>query len=78
MAICRRAHGGLIRTRAVRFMVDDLAHDNCEVMKDLWWAEGGGALTENWATGDFDGGITPPTPGALARVRVVLSRSVIT
>jgi hypothetical protein len=52
--ICKRAHSGLIRARAERFMVDEVARDNCEVLKDLWWAEGGGALTENWATGDFD------------------------
>jgi predicted nucleotide-binding protein len=52
--ICKRAHSGLIRARAERFMVDEVSRDNCEVRKNFWWAEGNTALTQNWATGDFD------------------------
>jgi hypothetical protein len=52
--ICKRAHSGLIRARADRFMVGDVSRNATEVPKDLWWAEGDSALTQNWITGDFD------------------------
>jgi Predicted nucleotide-binding protein containing TIR-like domain len=35
-------------------MVDDKIRNNCEIPKDFWWAEGAGALTRNWTTGDFE------------------------
>jgi predicted nucleotide-binding protein len=54
MAICERAHSGLIRARATRFMVDDKVSDNCDVQKKFWHAEGHAALTQDWTTGDFE------------------------
>jgi hypothetical protein len=52
--ICTRAHSGLIRARAERFMIDSKVADDHEVPKDFWWAEGAAALQQNWTTGDFD------------------------
>jgi nucleoside phosphorylase len=54
MTICKRAHNGLIRARAERYMVVQQASDNYEVPKEFWWAEGGTALEQNWTTGDFE------------------------
>jgi hypothetical protein len=63
MAICKRAHGGLIRARAERFMVDGVEHilkdesgavRSIDIRKEFWWAEGNTALTQNWPVGDFD------------------------
>jgi hypothetical protein len=54
ITICQRAHNGLIRARAERFMMDENARDNCEIPKEFWWAEGNTALNQNWPTGDFD------------------------
>lgn len=54
MTICRRAHAGLIRARAERFMVGDRSTDERDVPGGFWWAEGGEALTQNWKTGDFE------------------------
>jgi hypothetical protein len=51
--ICRRAHAGLIRARAERFMIDDRSVRECEVPEKFWWAEGGAALEQDWTTGDF-------------------------
>jgi nucleoside phosphorylase len=52
--ICKRAHSGLIRARAERYMIDKEGHSNCEVPREFWWAEGEAALTQNWTTGDFE------------------------
>ena len=52
--ICKRAHAGLIKTRAVRFIRDGRPADNVEIPPEFWWAEDGDALTQNWAAGDFD------------------------
>jgi hypothetical protein len=54
MAICQRAHNGLIRARAEQFMIDENVRSNCEIPKGFWWAEGNTALNQNWPTGDFD------------------------
>jgi hypothetical protein len=63
MTICKRAHGGLIRARAERFMIDgveQIMRDenrtviNFDIRKEFWWAEGNAALTQNWPVGDFD------------------------
>jgi hypothetical protein len=54
MTICKRAHSGLIRARAERFMMDAQVRNNFEITSDFWWAEGGAALTQNWTAGDFD------------------------
>jgi hypothetical protein len=52
--ICERAHAGLIRARAAHFLNDNEQFDNYEIPKGFWWAEGGSALQQRWATGDFD------------------------
>lgn len=56
MTICKRAHNGLIRARAERFMVAKNKKESRDfgIPKDFWWAEGHGALHQNWAIGDFD------------------------
>jgi hypothetical protein len=53
-AICVRAHSGLIRARAERFIADNRSADDREIPKDFWWAEGDAALKQNWTNGDFD------------------------
>jgi Predicted nucleotide-binding protein containing TIR-like domain len=52
--ICRRAHAGLIKARAERFIRDEQSADNVDVPAELWWAEGEAALYQNWETGDFE------------------------
>ena len=52
--ICKRAHAGLIKARAMRFIRDGLAADNTDVPVEFWWAEGEKALSQNWETGDFE------------------------
>ena len=52
--ICARAHSGLVRARAERFIVDNSVTDAHEVPKNFWRAEGEPALQQNWTTGDFD------------------------
>jgi hypothetical protein len=54
MTICKRAHNGLIRARAERFIVAGDGRDNQEIPEKFWWAEGHEALTQNWVTGDFE------------------------
>jgi len=52
--ICKRAHAGLIKARAERFIRDGRSADNIDVPVEFWWAEGAAALDQNWTTGDFD------------------------
>lgn len=52
--ICKRAHVGLIKARAQRFVRDGQPTDNVDVPAEFWWAEGRAALKQNWTTGDFD------------------------
>ena len=52
--ICKRAHAGLIKARAKRFIRDGRSADNVDIPAEFWWAEGGAALDQNWTTGDFD------------------------
>jgi uncharacterized protein (TIGR02391 family) len=53
--ICKRAHSGLIRSRAERFIVDrKLARENFDIPKLFWWAEGQAGLEQNWKAGDFE------------------------
>jgi predicted nucleotide-binding protein len=54
MTICSRAHAGLVRARAERYIVGDEVYNNVQVPTDFWWAEGNTALHQNWTTGDFD------------------------
>ena len=53
LTICQRAHAGLIRARAERFIIDDNSAGAREVPKEFWWAEGHTALEQNWISGDF-------------------------
>jgi hypothetical protein len=52
--ICTRAQAGLIKARAARYICDGRSTDNVDVPREFWWAEGGDALTQDWATGDFE------------------------
>lgn len=52
--ICKRAHVGLIKARAQRFIHDERSADDVDVPVGFWWAEGEAALYQNWTTGDFD------------------------
>jgi hypothetical protein len=52
--ICQRAHAGIIKARAKRFVRDGQSADNVEIPREFWWAKGEEALTQNWATGDFE------------------------
>jgi hypothetical protein len=54
MTLCKRAHAGMIRTRAERFIVAERAADSVEIPAVFWWAEGHAALNQNWRAGDFD------------------------
>jgi Predicted nucleotide-binding protein containing TIR-like domain len=53
-AICKRAHAGLVKARAQRFIHDGRPTDDVDIPVEFWWAEGERALHQNWATGDFD------------------------
>jgi predicted nucleotide-binding protein len=52
--ICKRAHAGLIKARAARFIRDERSTDNVDVPAEFWWTEGEAALDQNWTTGDFE------------------------
>jgi predicted nucleotide-binding protein len=52
--ICTRAHAGLIKARAERFIRDGQSADNVDVPAEFWWAKGEAALHQIWETGDFD------------------------
>jgi hypothetical protein len=54
MTICKRAHNGLIRSRAERFIAGKKESSDFEIPKGFWWAEGNEALRQNWPIGDFD------------------------
>jgi hypothetical protein len=51
--ICKRAHVGLIKARAQRFISNGKAADDVDVPAEFWWAEGEAALTQNWTTNAF-------------------------
>jgi hypothetical protein len=69
MTICKRAYSGLIRARAERFMIGTNVHNEHEIPKEFWWAEGHEALTQNWPTGDFDTWVKtePSSPAGIWR-----------
>jgi hypothetical protein len=54
VAICTRAHAGMIRAKAKRYIVEGRAFDDEEIPKAFWWAKGGEALSQIWETGDFE------------------------
>jgi hypothetical protein len=52
--IARRAHDGMIRCRAARFVrPQGRTEDNVDLPREFWWARGGAALQQNWKAGDF-------------------------
>ena len=53
-AICRRAFAGLIKARATLLIFQDKEEADAEVPREFWWAKGGDALTQDWASGDFE------------------------
>lgn len=53
IAICTRAHAGLIKTRAELIIVGDDKLSDIVFPADFWWSEGHEALEQNWTTGDF-------------------------
>ena len=53
-AICKRAYDGLVKARAVRFVQGSAVVSGAEIPKELWWARGEAALTQDWETGDFE------------------------
>lgn len=52
-AIAKRAHAGLLRSRAARLRFKNTTHDGCIIPAAFWWAHGEEALEQNWAVGDF-------------------------
>ena len=52
-AICRWAHGGLLRTRARLYRVNGAETLDCDLPKGFWWTEGEPALEQDWERGDF-------------------------
>ena len=53
-AICNRAHVGLVKARAARFIYAGKSSDNVDVPTEMWWAKGEAALTQDWKSGDFE------------------------
>ena len=52
--ICSRAHAGLTEAKAARLIWHNKTEDDCIIPKEFWWARGGAALEQNWASGDFE------------------------
>ncbi|HEV2517043.1 MAG TPA: hypothetical protein VGV07_17445 [Devosia sp.] len=52
--ICSRAHDGIIVARAQTFIAGDNRDQDVEVPAGFWWACGEAALTQKWASGDFE------------------------
>jgi hypothetical protein len=53
-AICKHAHVGLVKARAVRFIRDGVSRNHFDVPCEMWWAEGAAALEQDWDTGHFE------------------------
>jgi len=53
-AICSRAHDGIITARAHMLILGDRRIEDANVPADFWWARGHAALTQKWASGDFE------------------------
>lgn len=53
IAICERAHSGLIASKADLILWGGEEHRNKLIPKEFWWAEGEAALEQNWSAGDF-------------------------
>jgi len=53
LAICERAHAGLIGAKALRFVADKRSEDDAFIPREFWWAEGQAALQQDWKLGQF-------------------------
>jgi hypothetical protein len=53
LALCTRAHNGLVATKAVLLVVGGKRHEDKLIPPGFWWAGGHEALEQNWETGDF-------------------------
>ncbi|WP_430419359.1 hypothetical protein [Phenylobacterium sp.] len=54
IAICTRAHAGLIRAHADLMILGAESRTDHLVHKEFWWARGHEALSQNWHAGDFE------------------------
>jgi len=52
-ALCKRAHEGLIRTKARLLVMGEKRGENVLVPTSFWWATGHEALDQDWTIGDF-------------------------
>ena len=52
--ICSRAHDGIIVARATTLIVGKKRAEDVDVPAKFWWATGHAALTQAWASGDFE------------------------
>src|SRR5688572_247721 len=53
LAICARAHQGLLRSRAQLLTWNQEKRSETQVPEKFWWAEGHEALDQDWHRGDF-------------------------
>ncbi|ANU06478.1 hypothetical protein [Paraurantiacibacter namhicola] len=53
MSLCARLHKGEVLARASSLHRGDQSATNANIPKEFWWAEGHGALEQDWQTGDF-------------------------
>jgi hypothetical protein len=53
LALCSRAHHGLVATKAHLFTSDSERRPDAVLPTGFWWAEGHEALEQNWSAGDF-------------------------
>jgi hypothetical protein len=54
IAICTRAHRGVLRARAQHLFLDGKKQAESEIDPGFWWACGHVALEQNWELGDFE------------------------
>ena len=62
LAICNRAHSGILRSRAKLSVMGGTRSNDTEVGSFFWWAKGEAALKQNWASGDFSTFINKTVP----------------
>jgi hypothetical protein len=53
IALCKRAHAGMVRARAKLLRTTRKRIEDAYVPPIFWWAEGQAALEQDWAIGDF-------------------------
>lgn len=53
LAICERAHAGLLCSKAELYIADDQRLHDTQIPQKFWWAEGHEALEQDWVRGDF-------------------------